>query len=265
MPYQLFCADVGLRWHTNGDDTEGWQVPEPVSRYKRILLKLSGESLAGAAGFGIAPEVLRQVASEVKQVADLGVEIGVVVGGGNFFRGTDLKPAEIDLVTGDQIGMLATVMNALALRDTFVKAGICSRAFSAISMPGVMETYNRNNALQCLADGCVVIFAAGTGNPLFTTDSAACLRGIEMGVDLVLKGTRVDGVYTSDPEQVEDARFIARLTYEELLTRRLGVMDRTAICLCLEHGMPVRVFNMTSKGVLAELMQGVEHGTLIAE
>lgn len=233
-------------------------------KYKRILLKLSGKALSGSAPFGIAPDALKYMATEVSQVVAMGIEVGLVIGGGNLFRGATLRTTGIRQVTGDQMGMLATVMNALALRDALIQSGVDVHILSAIAMPGVVEPHSRDVALRHLAAGSVVIFTAGTGNPLFTTDSAACLRGIEIEADLILKGTRVDGIYTDDPEQVPDAHFIPHLSYQQVLVDQLGVMDLTALCLCQDHAMPIRVFNMGIAGILTEIMMGAEHGTLVS-
>ncbi|MEX1196984.1 MAG: UMP kinase [Pseudohongiellaceae bacterium] len=232
-------------------------------KYKRILLKLSGEALMGDVDFGIDPKVLDRIAVEVGQLVGLGVEIGMVIGGGNLFRGAALHSAGMERVTGDHMGMLATVMNALAMRDALERASIPTRVMSAIPMSGVVEHYDRRTAIRHLKSGDVVIFAAGTGNPFFTTDSAACLRGIEIDAELVLKATKVDGVYSADPALVPDAVKYERLTYDEVLEKKLGVMDLTAICLVRDHGIPVRVFNMQKPGALLNNVMGVPDGTLI--
>ena len=214
---------------------------QKLKKYKRILLKLSGEQLIGDEGFGIDPKVLDKMALEIGQLVGIGVEVGLVIGGGNLFRGAALNSAGMDRVTGDHMGMLATVMNALAMRDALERTSISSRVMSAIQMSGVVEHYDRRRAMRYLQDGDVVIFAAGTGNPFFTTDSAACLRGIEIGADAVFKVTKVDGVYSADPLKNPDAKFYSNLTYDEILDKKLGVMDLTAICLCQEYKMPLRV------------------------
>lgn len=232
-------------------------------RYRRILLKLSGEALMGEQNFGIDPKVLDRMAVEIGQLIGIGVQVGLVVGGGNLFRGAALHAAGLDRVTGDHMGMLATVMNALAMRDALERANIHATVMSAIPMSGVVEHYDRRRAVRYLSAGDVVLFAAGTGNPFFTTDSAACLRGIEIDADLVLKATKVDGVFTADPERDPGAQMLSRVTFQEVLEQDLGVMDLTAICLCRDHDMPVRVFNMTKAGVLLRLMLGEEDGTLI--
>ncbi|MDR2212095.1 MAG: UMP kinase [Pseudomonadales bacterium] len=234
-----------------------------IRKYDRILLKLSGEALVGGAEFGIDPKVLDRMALEIGQLVGIGVQVGLVIGGGNLFRGAALHEAGMERVTGDHMGMLATVMNALAMRDALERAGIPSRVMSAIPMSGVVEHYDRRTAIRHLRDNDVVIFAAGTGNPFFTTDSAACLRGIEIDADLVLKATKVDGVYSADPKKDPKAQKYTRLTYDEVLDKKLGVMDLTAICLCRDHNMPVRVFDMNKEGALFSLMVGREEGTLI--
>lgn len=232
-------------------------------KYKRILLKLSGEALMGDLGFGIDPKVLDRMALEIGQLVGIGVQVGLVIGGGNLFRGAALNQAGLDRVTGDHMGMLATVMNSLAMRDALVRANIPSQVMSAIPMSGVVDHYDRRKAISSLAKGDVIIFAAGTGNPFFTTDSAACLRGIEINADLVLKATKVDGVYDMDPKKNPNAKKYDRLTYDEVLDRKLEVMDLTAICLCRDHKMPVRVFEMEKKGALLDIVMGGDEGTLI--
>jgi len=232
-------------------------------KYKRILLKLSGEALQGEQDFGIDPKVLDRMALEVGQLVGIGVQVGLVIGGGNLFRGAALSQAGLDRVTGDHMGMLATVMNALAMRDALERSNIKSRVMSAIPMSGIVEHYDRRRAIRHLNSGDVVIFSAGTGNPFFTTDSAACLRGIEIEADMVLKATNVDGVYDADPKKNPDAVKFDILTYDEVLERQLGVMDLTAICLARDHNMPLRVFNMAAPGMMAQLMVGGTDGTLI--
>jgi uridylate kinase len=236
---------------------------KPDKKYKRILLKLSGEALMGDADFGIDPKVLDRMAVEVGQLVGLGVQIGMVIGGGNLFRGAALNAAGMERVTGDHMGMLATVMNALAMRDALERANIATRVMSAIPMSGVVEHYDRRTAIRHLKSGDVVIFAAGTGNPFFTTDSAACLRGIEIDAELILKATKVDGVYSADPNLVPDAHKYDRLTFDEVLDKKLGVMDLTAICLVRDHDIPVRVFNMNKPGALLNNVMGVPDGTIL--
>ena len=232
-------------------------------KYKRILLKLSGEALMGDMEFGIDSNVLDRMALEIGQLKGIGVQVGLVVGGGNLFRGKALSEAGLDRVAGDHMGMLATVMNALALRDALERSNMPTRVMSAIPMSGVVDHYDRRSAIRALSQGDVVIFSAGTGNPFFTTDSAACLRGIEIGADLVLKATNVDGVYTADPKKDPTAEKYSCLTYNEVLEKQLGVMDLTAICLARDHNMPLRVYDMNEPGVLARLMTGGSDGTLI--
>ena len=232
-------------------------------KYKRILLKLSGEALTGTESFGIDPKILDLMALEIGQLVGIGVQVGLVVGGGNLFRGAALQAAGLDRVTGDHMGMLATVMNALALRDALERSNIATQVMSAIPMSGVVDHYDRRKAVRALTDGDVVIFAAGTGNPFFTTDSSACLRGIEMGAELVLKATKVDGVYSADPMKEPDAVKYDYLTYDEVLDKKLEVMDLTAICLCRDHDLPVRVFEMEKQGALLNIVRGGDDGTLI--
>jgi uridylate kinase len=234
-------------------------------QYKRILLKLSGEELMGEEGFGIDPKILDRMALEIGQLVGIGVQVGLVIGGGNLFRGAALNAAGMDRVTGDHMGMLATVMNALAMRDALERTNISTHVMSAIPMSGVVEHYDRRKAIRYLKGGDVVIFAAGTGNPFFTTDSAACLRGIEINANVVLKATKVDGVYSADPMIDPDATLYKSLTHDEVLNKQLGVMDMTAICLCREHKMPLRVFRMSKSGALLNLIVGGEEGTLIDE
>lgn len=236
---------------------------ESQPKYKRVLLKLSGEALMGDHDFGIDPKVLNRIALEIGQLIGIGVQVGLVIGGGNLFRGSALQEAGMDRVTGDHMGMLATVMNALAMRDALERSNISTRVMSAIPMSGVVEHYDRRRAIRDLKDGDVVIFCAGTGNPFFTTDSAACLRGIEINADIVLKATKVDGVYSADPMKDPTAEKYDRLTYDEVLQRQLAVMDLTAICLSRDHDMPLRVFNMNKSGALINIMVGEEEGTLI--
>ena len=233
------------------------------AKYNRILLKLSGEALSGTADFGIDPKILDRMALEVKEVVDLGVQVGMVIGGGNLFRGASLHEAGMERVTGDHMGMLATVMNALAMRDALERANIATRAMSAIQMTGIVEQYDRRSALRYLNAGDVVIFSAGTGNPFFTTDSAACLRGIEIDADLILKATKVDGVYSSDPSLDLSAVKFDKLSYDEVIEKRLGVMDLTAICLSRDHRIPIKVFSMQRPGALLDNVVGKKDGTLI--
>ena len=231
-------------------------------QYQRILLKLSGEAL-GINGVGIDPAVLDRTALEVGQLVGIGVQVGIVVGGGNLFRGAELHEAGLDRVTGDHMGMLATVMNALAIRDALERANISTVVMSAIPMSGVVEHYDRRLVIRHLTQGRVVIFSGGTGNPFFTTDSAACLRGIEINADIVLKATKVDGVYSADPVKYPDAEKFDRLTYDDVIERQLGVMDLTAICLARDHKMPLREIAMEETGALRNAIVGEDEGTLI--
>lgn len=241
------------------------QAAVTEKKYKRILLKLSGEELMGSEGFGIDPKVLDQMALEIGQLVGIGVQVGLVIGGGNLFRGAALSAAGMDRVTGDHMGMLATVMNGLAMRDALERSHISSQVMSAIPMSGVVDHYDRRKAMRYLDQGDVVIFSAGTGNPFFTTDSAACLRGIEVGAELVLKATKVDGVYTADPFKDPGATKYDVLSYDEVLSKKLEVMDLTAICLCQAQKMPLRVFQMSKPGALLKIVVGGDEGTLIKE
>jgi uridylate kinase len=238
-------------------------MPKHDRKYKRILLKLSGEALTGDAEFGIDPKVLDRMAVEIGQLVGLGVQIGLVIGGGNLFRGAALNAAGMERVTGDHMGMLATVMNGLAMRDALERAGIPTRVMSAIPMSGVVEHYDRRTAIRHLNASDVVIFSAGTGNPFFTTDSAACLRGIEIDADLILKATKVDGVYSADPEIDPEAVKYEHLTFDDVIEKKLEVMDLTAICLSRDHGVPIKVFNMNRPGSLLANVMGDADGTLI--
>ena len=234
-----------------------------IPKYKRILLKLSGEAL-GDGNVGIDPKILDRTSLEIRQLVDIGVQVGLVIGGGNLFRGSALNAAGLDRVTGDHMGMLATVMNALAMRDALERANVPTIVMSSIPMSGVVEHYDRRLAIRHLEESNVVIFAAGTGDPFFTTDSAACLRGIEVNVDIVFKATKVDGVYSSDPVLNESAVRYKQLTYDEVIEKQLGVMDLTAICLARDHDMPLRVFAMEQNGALRNAVVGENEGTLIA-
>lgn len=231
--------------------------------YKRILLKLSGEALQGDHLFGIDASKLSKIAQEVQGAVQLGVQVALVIGGGNLIRGADLCAAGFNRVSADQMGMLATVINGLALRDAFEKKSIPVVLMSAFGIPSIADQYDRYKAQQYLDEGKVVIFSAGTGNPLVTTDSAAALRGIEIGVDIVIKATKVEGVYDEDPIKNPKAERYEQLNYEEVISKRLGVMDLTAILLCQDHGLPLRVFNMNKQGALKRIMLGEEIGTLI--
>jgi uridylate kinase len=231
--------------------------------YKRILLKISGEALMGDADFGIDPVVIDRTSVEIKELVDAGVEVALVIGGGNIFRGISLAAEGMSRTTGDYMGMLATVINALSMQDALERHDVDVRVLSAIPIDPVCEPYIQRRAARHLEKGRVVIFAAGTGSPFFTTDSAASLRGIEIGADLVLKATKVDGVYSSDPMKDKDAVRYTELGYDEVLAKKLGVMDATAIALCRDQSMPVRVFNMNKKGALMRIIQGKDEGTLV--
>lgn len=234
-------------------------------RFKRVLLKLSGEALMGAEPFGIDPGVLDRMAAEIREVVEAGIQVGLVVGGGNLFRGAALSEAGMERVTGDHMGMLATVMNSLALRDALVRAGVPTRIMSSIPMSGIVEHYDRRQAIHYLERKEVVLFSAGTGNPFFTTDTAACLRGIEVQAEVVLKATKVDGVYSDDPVSNPDAERFDELTYDEVLDRKLEVMDLTAICLTRDQNMPLSVFNMNKHGALMRVIRGEAEGTIIRQ
>ena len=236
----------------------------PELEHKRILLKFSGESVAGNDDHGIDPKILDDMAASVKSCKDIGAEIGIVIGGGNLFRGEKLNEAGMDRVAGDHMGMLATVMNGIALRDSLERTGIKTRVMSAISMAGVAEHYDRRLAIQLLANDFVVIFTAGTGNPFFTTDSAGCLRAIETEADIMLKATRVDGVYSADPEKDVDATFYSSLSFDEAIQKNLKVMDATALTLARDHSLPLKVFNLNHSDALKRIACGEEIGTLIS-
>jgi uridylate kinase len=231
--------------------------------YKRILLKLSGESLQGPQGYGVHGETLKSIARELKEVHDLGVQIAVVVGGGNIFRGGRQKGFEIDRATGDYMGMLATVINAMALQDSLEKVGVFTRVLSAIEMHEVCEPFIRRRAMRHLEKDRVVIFGAGTGNPYFSTDTAAALRAMEIKADVILKATRVEGIYDADPEKVADAKFFAQVTYRDVLHQDLKVMDSTAISLCMDNGMPIVVFNMNQYGNIKRVVLGERVGSMV--
>ena len=233
-------------------------------KHKRVLVKFSGESVAGNDEHGIDPTILDEMAASVKSCKDIGAEIGIVIGGGNLFRGEKLNKAGMDRVAGDHMGMLATVMNGIAFRDALERAGIKTRIMSAISMSGIVEHYDRRLAIQLLSDGYVVIFTAGTGNPFFTTDTAGCLRAIETQSDLMLKATRVDGVYDSDPEINSDAKFFEYLSIDDAITKNLKVMDATALTLARDHELPINVFNVNKNDALKDIICGKKIGTLIA-
>ncbi|MCX7060964.1 MAG: UMP kinase [Nevskia sp.] len=237
-------------------------APQPA--YKRILLKLSGEALMGDLGFGISPAVMTFLANELKEIVDLGVQVALVVGAGNIFRGEGLARGGMDRVTGDQMGMLATVINALAIQDAIERVGLEARVQSAIRINEVCEDFIRRKAIRHLEKGRVLVFAAGTGNPFFTTDSAAALRAIEISADLMLKATKVDGVYTADPKKDPTATRYEELTYDEALDRRLGVMDQTALVLCRDHKIRLKVYDMDRPKALLRIVTGDNSlGTLV--
>lgn len=231
--------------------------------YKRILLKLSGEALQGDEGFGIDPTVLDRMAQEIKELIDMGVQVAVVIGGGNLFRGAGLAKAGMNRVVGDHMGMLATVMNGLAMRDALHRIEVNARLMSAIPLNGVCDDYRWTEAISLLKHGKVVILSAGTGNPFFTTDSAACLRGIEIEADVVLKATKVDGVYSADPVKNPNATLYKTLNYEKVLDDELKVMDLAAFTLARDHNLPICVFNMNKPGALRRVILGESEGTLI--
>ncbi|MDP2960753.1 MAG: UMP kinase [candidate division Zixibacteria bacterium] len=231
--------------------------------YKRILLKLSGEALQGKKEYGLDPDFLRYLALEIKGIKDLGTEIGIVIGAGNIFRGISLSSKGTDRVSGDHMGMLATVINSLALQNYLEKIGVFTRVMSAIQMDRVAEPYIRRRAIRHLEKGRVVIFAAGTGNPFFTTDTAAALRASEIEAEIILKGTKVDGVYTSDPLKNPEARKFKQISYLAVLNRNLKVMDATAISLCKENNIPIIVFNLLKKSNLKKIISGEKIGTVV--
>ena len=235
------------------------------TKYSRILLKLSGEALMGSQEYGISSEVLSRYADEIKQVLALGVQVGIVIGGGNIYRGIENSSDGIDKVTGDHMGMLATVINALALQSALEHHGLTTRCLTAINMEKIAEPFIRRRAIRHLEKGRVVIFAAGTGNPYFTTDTAAVLRAIEIEADAILKGTRVDGVYDSDPEKNSGAIRFPKITYVDVLKRNLRVMDLTAITLSQENKLPLVVFNMNTKGNLTKIVRGEEVGSVVTD
>ncbi|MDP6167375.1 MAG: UMP kinase [Candidatus Marinimicrobia bacterium] len=238
-------------------------MAEPA--FRRVLLKLSGEILAGEEGFGIDPERASYLADEVKSIRDLGVGVGLIIGAGNIFRGIQAASKGMDRVTGDYLGMLATIMNAISLQDALEKAGCETRTLSAISVAQIAEPYIRRRAIRHLEKERIVIVAGGTGNPFFTTDSAAALRATELGAEIMLKGTKVDGVYDKDPIVHEDALKYDSVTFNTILTKNLRVMDLTAITLCKENNLPIRVFNINQSGYLKELALGGKIGTLVSE
>jgi uridylate kinase len=232
-------------------------------KYKRILLKLSGEALMGSDPYGINRQTIQDIVAEIAQVASMGVEIGVVIGGGNIFRGVAPGASGMDRATADYMGMLATVMNALALQDAMRHAGLASRVQSALNVEQIVEPYIRGKAIRYLEEGKIVIFAAGTGNPFFTTDTAAALRGSEMGAEIVIKATKVDGVYTADPKKDAGAKRYGRISFDEAIARNLRVMDATALTLCRDQKLPINVFSIFKKGALKRVVLGDDEGTLV--
>jgi uridylate kinase len=236
-------------------------MPEPV--FKRVLIKLSGEVLAGGKGFGIDPHRTAEIATELDDLHRLGVEVAVVIGGGNFFRGTQSR--DIDRVTADQMGMLATVINALALQDALEKIGCFTRVMTAIDMHRLAEPFIRRRAIRHLEKGRLVIFAAGTGSPYFSTDSAAALRASEIRADVILKATKVDGIYDADPNKVKDARMFEEINYLDVLSRDLGVMDLTAITLCRDNKLPIIIFNLNVRGNMRRIVLGEKVGSLVTQ
>jgi uridylate kinase len=232
--------------------------------YRRIVLKLSGEALAGTLGYGVDPLVLERIGAEMRDVTALGVEVAIVIGGGNIFRGVAASAHGMDRATADYMGMLATIINALALQDALEKAGLQTRVLSAIEMRAVAEPYIRRRAIRHLEKGRVVIFAAGTGNPFFTTDTAGALRAVEIGADAIMKATKVDGIYSADPKRDRGAQRLARMTYIDVLSRRLEVMDTTAISLCMDNGLPIIVFDLTVAGNIKRIVMGEPVGSIVS-
>jgi uridylate kinase len=235
----------------------------PALKYKRVLLKLSGEALMGRGDYGIDPDVLTWLAKEVIEAQKAGAQIGLVIGGGNIFRGAGLQSKGMDRVTGDHMGMLATVMNALAMQDALERLGAYARTMSALKINEVAEDYIRRRAIRHLEKGRIAIFAAGTGNPFFTTDSAAALRAIEVGAELLLKATKVDGIYEADPKKVPEAKRYESLTYDDVIARNLQVMDTAAFALCRDQNLPLRIYDMMQPGALMRILRGEPLGTLV--
>lgn len=238
-------------------------MAEPQPAWRRILLKLSGEALLGSQPYGIDPPIIKRLASEIAAVRELGVEVGLVIGGGNIFRGAGLAKAGMDRVTGDHMGMLATVINALAMQDALESCGVLARVMSALQIHEVCEDYIRRRAIRHLEKGRVVIFAAGTGNPFFTTDTAASLRAIEIGAEVLLKATKVDGVYSADPMSDSTATRFAELSFDRVLSEKLAVMDATAIVMCRDNDLPLIVFDQNDDGALVQLVNGKQLGTKV--
>ena len=232
--------------------------------YRRVVVKLSGEALAGTLGYGVDPLVLDRIGAEMREVTALGVQVAIVIGGGNIFRGVAASAHGMDRATADYMGMLATIINALALQDALEKAGLQTRVLSAIEMRAVAEPYIRRRAIRHLEKGRVVIFAAGTGNPFFTTDTAGALRAVDIGADAIMKATKVDGIYSADPKRDRSAQRLARVTYIEVLSRRLEVMDTTAISLCMDNGLPIIVFDLTVAGNIKRIVMGEPVGSIVS-
>jgi len=238
-------------------------MDKPASPYQRILLKLSGEALMGGGSYGIDPATLQRIAAEIIEAQALDVEIGIVIGGGNIFRGAGLSEAGMDRVTGDHMGMLATMINALALQDGIERLGGNARVMSALQIHQISEDYIRRRAVRHLEKGRITIFSAGTGNPFFTTDTAAALRAIEIGADLLIKATKVNGVFSADPVKEQGAQHYAEVTFDKVLSDKLQVMDATAIVMCRDNGLPIRVFDLNVSGALVRLIGGADIGTLV--
>lgn len=233
--------------------------------FSRILLKLSGEALLGEEDYGIDPHMLSRIALDIQEIHGLGIQVGVVIGGGNIFRGAGLARAGMDRVTGDHMGMLATVINSLAMQDALERLEVPARVMSALQIHQISEDYIRRRAVRHLEKGRIAIFAAGTGNPFFTTDTAAALRAIEIGADILVKATKVNGVYSADPMKEPDAIHYPELTFDKVLTDKLNVMDATAIVMCRDNGLPIRVFDLTAPGALVQLAKGAAVGTIVSD
>ncbi|OGT09285.1 MAG: UMP kinase [Gammaproteobacteria bacterium RBG_16_37_9] len=231
--------------------------------YRRVMLKLSGEALMGKKDYGISVQVIEDIARDIKVLVSKKIQLGIVVGAGNFFRGARLNGSKISRITGDHLGMVATMLNALAMQDVFTRLKIPVKVMSALPINGLIERYNQRDAIEYLQQGLVVIFAGGTGNPLVTTDTALCMRGIELDADLLLKATSVDGVYATDPKKNPKAKLFSHLTYDEVLKKELAVMDLAAFCLGRDHKMKLRIFNIFKKGALLRIIQGEDVGTLV--
>lgn len=261
---RLFLCPLPIRWCTIQKKLPKLDSKFIMPRFKRVLLKLSGETLMGDQTFGIHPDQLKHYASEIKAIADLGVEIAIVIGGGNIFRGLQAEATGIEKVQGDYMGMLATVINGMALQSALENLGLYTRLISAIEMKAIAEPYIRRRAIRHLEKKRIVIFSAGTGNPYFTTDSAAALRANEINAEVILKGTRVDGIYTSDPEKNKDAVKIDNITFAKAISDGLGIMDMTAFTLCQENNLPIIVFDVNSPGNLRRIIKGENLGTLVS-